>query len=164
MFDIRCVLLCTLLATPLHAQLRRQAEPGSGPQGQPAAAPLVLPDVPADPARPFVGAWRGEFHGPNGDTAPFAVVIEFVNGEYVSYSALGPGAPLHPHSTVAVAGDSVVWTHPNNGDGTLVYTARVHGNTLAGVMTLRDGPPELMALKPTFTLRRVTPPVGNARR
>jgi hypothetical protein len=165
MRTIGSIVVLAMLATPLRAQLRRQAEPGGPPAGPSRdAAPLVVPDVAADASRPFVGAWRGDFHGSFGDDAPMAVVIEFVNGGYASYSALGPGAPLHPNAATTVAGDSVVWSHPNNGGGTLVFTARLRGGALAGVMTLHDGPPELMKLQPTFTLRRVTPADGHARR
>ena len=147
-----------LLAAPLSAQemRTREAPPGSAPETE---AHLVLPTVAPDPARPFVGVWQGEFHGPRGGTAPMAVVIEFLNGQYVGSQATGPMmVRLHEHRTDVVAGDSLVWTQPNNGGGTLVFTARRgRDNTLTGTMTLHDGPPELMnGPAATFTLRRVT--------
>ena len=147
-----------VLAVPLAAQERRSAPGGEAAPAE--AAHLVLPHIAADPARPFVGVWQGEFHGPFNDTAPMSLAVEFVNGVYSAYSAQGPAVRLHPHRTDSVFGDTVIqWTQPNSGGGTLVFRARrTNANTLSGTMRLIgvDAPPELAnGPAPTFTLRRV---------
>ena len=153
-------LAALLLATPLAAQERRQA-PGGSAAAPP--APLVLPDIAPDPSRPFVGVWQGDFHGPfGGAPEPMTVAIEFANGGYAGYSAMGPMVRFFAHATDSVIGDTLQWTQPNNGGGTLVYRARrTAPDVLSGTMTLVNGPADLMPYHPTFVLRRRGP--GNAR-
>ena len=144
-------------AASLSAQERRSA-PGDQATQSSAPARLVLPTIRPDSARPFVGVWQGDFHGPYGDTQPMSLAVEFVNGVYAGYSAEGPMVRLHAHATDSIIGDTLQWTQPNNGGGTLVFRAhRTGANTLTGTMDLRGGPAELQQLHPTFTLRRVRP-------
>ena len=145
------------LADGQERRERRTDQSSSASTRTPVA--VAIPDVPRDPARPFVGVWEGTFHpeGRKDEAAPFTVVIEYLNGTYSGYSFIGPktdgGRPI---GSPAEHERGFGWENRNMGTGMLVYRATLAGdNAIEGTMTLRDGnwepPPS------SFSLRRRGP-------
>jgi len=157
------LLMCVLLgmATSLPAQQRRQSTATApGAAGTQPPAPVTLPDISYDPARPFVGVWQGTFNPASGESVPFVVVIEYVNGGYHGYSLMNNQPHPIEHLTDSLAGNAYVWEWRNSGGGFVVHTGRLsnRNRALTGQLSFRDlpfdpGPGPL----PTFTLRRRTP-------
>ena len=149
--------LCVVAMTgEAGAQERRRSPAGEQAASTVPAAAVKIPDVPRDPARPFVGVWEGSFHEQDRkeEKIPFIIVIEFLNGEYSGYSFMGPmegaGMPIGKATEI----DRVLgWERKNMGEGMLVYRARLAGeNALEGTMILRGGNWE--PAPSTFSLRR----------
>jgi hypothetical protein len=161
---INVVLTATLVAAlPSRAdgQERRERRPDQSASASARTAVAVsIPDVPRDPARPFVGVWEGTFHpeGRKEEATPFTVVIEYLNGTYSGYSFIGPTAGGgRPIGSPAEHERGFGWENANMGTGMLVYRATLAGeNAIEGTMTLRGGnwepPPS------SFSLRRRGPP------
>lgn len=140
----------------VQAQERRQAAGGAPPPTQ-TAAPVTLPNIAYDASRPLVGVWQGTFSPGPGESVPFTVVVEHLNGSYQVYSLINNGNNAIHGQRVTVSGDTLRFETNNSGGGFLVYTGRVTGrNALSGVMSFREFEPlpEHRRNPPTFTLRR----------
>jgi hypothetical protein len=146
----------TFIVSNVHAQERRAAPGGAEPL-RASTAPVALPDIPYDAAHPMAGVWQGQFRPGPGESVPFTVVVEFLNGSYQVYSMINNGNNAISGQRIAVSGDTLRFENNNSGGGFLVYTGRMTGrNALSGVMTFREFEPldEHRRNPPTFTLRR----------
>lgn len=150
------VLAATTLACAAAAQERRSRE-GAAAEPARASGPVTLPSIPYDAGRPLAGVWEGVFTPRRGESVPFAVVIEYLNGSYQVYHLVNNMPNAITALSARVSGDSITWESRNSGGGFLVYTAGLNGrNALNGIMTFREFEPlpEHRASPPTFTLRR----------
>jgi hypothetical protein len=146
------ILLAVVLAAhavPAQAQQSRSRVGGGEAQPRP---PVVLPDIPADRARPLVGVWEGTMtERTHDDVMPYVLVIEFLNGGYTGYS-VNPGGVV-PHMAEKATGRSFHWEQPNINEGTLVFDVTLSDKgTMTGTMKLVGASYEMPGA--TLSLRR----------
>jgi len=118
----------------------------------------------APPKQAFEGRWDIAIHTPNGDRPSWLEIWESGRDALVGRMT-GISGSARPISNIALNGDSLRFAIPHQweaGDGDLVVSGKLGGDTLSGSMTFPDGRTADWTAERAPSLKRDKPPVWGA--